>query len=612
MKISENSAFFPRWTEGPAVTADQLALVQRPFLLSTMTQVVQFQEAEFGGKAPVDWKVGTYYTGVYAAYLATRTPALKDAAIAWGESANWKMGPRPFYADDLCMGQTMLDAYLDDRNPKYIAHLIEAVDKYFGKTKLTSDDVHSHMFKDPEIPMIGRNLWWWCDALYMAPPVLVRLYAATGEQRYLDLLHQLYWDTVEHLFDEKASLFFRDAGFFPADRQLTPELEKRFWSRGNGWVYAGLVRVLDTLPQSDPQRQRYLDLFVRLTQKLVTLQGADGLWRSWLNRPDADPTPETSGTCFMAFGLLAGVRHGWLDKKTYLPLALNAWRGLVSKLGVNGCLGYAQVVDSAPGAVRPESSIDYTHGAFLLVASELYLLDLSANDLQGVLPSVTPKLVLTDCAWAASGEGRATLADQHLYVAGSNSAGMAVVYPYRINPPNAPAIVRQASVFGPSPVEPTSAALARSGNQLTLTLPMPSGPVQHVATVPAELPGWGPMQLDWTQNKATAPAPALASAAGEETGVVVDPQDPLRAYVTATVHPGTGQVDPSGRSQLFTGLKPSASADYVWEQLTFDARRDNLRPVVPSTHAPGLCVVWMRGDYRCATEFQADLYALGV
>lgn len=207
------------------------------------------------------------------------------------------------------MGQTMLDLFLLDRKPLYIRDLRSHPEAYFGKTSLTTVDVNSYIPVTGEQNMRGRNLWWWCDALYMAPPVLVRMHAATGEQRYLDLLHELYWDTFEHVFDANYSLFYRDANFFPPERASVLEQDKKFWSRGNGWVYAGLVRVIDYLPESDPRRGRYLDLFHTLTRKIVTLQKPDGLWASWLNRPDLEQSPEVSGSC-----LLAGVQRGWLDR----------------------------------------------------------------------------------------------------------------------------------------------------------------------------------------------------------------------------------------------------------------------------------------------------------
>ncbi len=783
MKVNSNPStspsapYAPRMVDEPAVTADLEALVQRPFVKSLMDRVMAFQENEYGGVLKVDWQAGTYYTGVFAAYLATREPGFREAAIRWGEAAGWKIGPRPFYADDLCMGQTMLDLYLDDPDPGYVKDLISVLESYFDKEILTADDVHSHHGENGTRPMRGRSLWWWCDALYMAPPVLARMHAATGEQRYLDLLHELYWDSCKFLFDEKSCLFFRDVDFFPADRETATESEKRFWSRGNGWVYAGLVRVLDYLPESDPQRARYLELFQKLTRKLVTLQKPDGLWSSWLNRPDVHQSPEVSGSCFFAYGLLGGVRRGWLDSKSYLPLALRAWRGLTSKLGTDGRLGFAQLVDSAPGPVRPESSIDYTHGAFLLVASELYTLNLSLADLLALEPARQPKLMMENVSWTGLKSGRAVIADDHIYLGGVNGSGDVTFHAYRVDPANAASIIQETHCLGDGVTcdDRMHPALLRFDDQLLAVYPDARGETSWNwcrASIPNRPPHWGRMSVQWSEPKrfsGESPADGGSSLArltaekcrifhffgseftwsddGAKTwreavsliagksqswrvkcadnghdridllltdgreirhliyqnggfhtsagkalrplelvlqnpirwnkatlihssdgaiviedvgydsnqlpimvfrttgsngsweywianwddktstwdstrlafagcghhdpgfagGVTLDPEMEGLVYLSTNVDPSTGSPNATGRFQLFRGNLGDESA---WEQLTFDANRDNVRPFVPHGHGQRTCVLWLRGTHRSHSDYQMDIYGI--
>lgn len=790
----EAAPYPPRWPDEPVVSADLEALVQRPFVKSLMERVMAFQEKEYGGKVNIDWQAGTYYTGVFAAYLATGESVFREAALGWGNAAKWKIGPRPFYADDLCMGQTMLDLYLVDRDPSYIADLSRHLETYFEKKSLTSSDVNSHMPITGPQEMRGRNLWWWSDALYMAPPVLVRMHAATGEQRYLDLLHKLYWDTVDFLFDAKSSLFFRDANFFPQDPAAVTERDKNFWSRGNGWVYAGLVRVLDYLPETDPQRGRYLELFHTLTRKLVTLQKPDGLWASWLNRPDLEQSPEVSGSCFFTYGLLAGVQRGWLDRKCYLPLALRAWRGLTSKLDTDGRLGFAQLVDSAPGSVRPESSIDYTHGAFLLVSGELYNLNLSPADLRALEPLHRPRLMMPDAAWTWFNDERAVVADEHIYLGAVDGGGRAKFYAYRLDPSNAPSILRE-SVELSSWIERddrNNPALLRFEDKLLAVYSKNNTDTfwnWRIATVPNELPNWGSLQIQWDDEQSFSTGIASTTSAslarlstedgriyhffraggfdphltwsddGAETwqpglrfidsggdnncprakytdngrdridmvfcdghpsdtmdnnlyhlfyqggafhasdgtvlrsladlaklpltsaeatritdravgrswirdlkcdrngqpvatfvalteagdlaywiarwneldakwvthrisnagshldhddagGIAIDPGDDRVVYVSTDVDPANGAPNATGRYQLFRGTADVTGGVFNWEQLTFDANRDNIRPFVPRGHGAGPCVLWLRGIYRSRHDFRMDVYGL--
>lgn len=428
----------PRQPHDPVFTVHSEATTAQPFIKSVMDRVVDFQTNAYGGETHIQWQAGTFYTGVFAAYQATGDRAFREAAHAWAEAADWELDERVLNADTICMGQTMMDLYLEDPQDHYIADIKAAIDAYFDWELIRDDQLHApngdYWGDDGEVAFNGRNLWWWCDALYMAPPVIARLHTATGDPRYLDLLHELYWDSVDYLYDERNKLFYRDVNFFPENQGTAQEQEKIFWSRGNGWVYGGIVRVLDHLPENDPMRQRYLKLYQEMTRKLVTLQAPDGFWRPWLNRPDLEQSAETSGTSFFTYGLLAGINRGWLDEKSYLPVALKGWNALLSKISPEGRLGFAQLVAGDPQPVRPESFVDYTHGAFLLAASELYTMGLTPSKLAELQPAHDRQLILEDAAWTWYNDERAIIADDHLYVGGVSSEGHSVMLPYILNP----------------------------------------------------------------------------------------------------------------------------------------------------------------------------------
>src|SRR5437660_11223614 len=97
----------------------------------------------------------------------------------------------------------------------------------------------------------AAHRWWWCEALVMGPPVLSRLAAATGDKKYLEFLDHEWWATSDYLYDPEEHLFFRDSRYFT---QKEANGKKIFWGRGNGWVIAGLARVLETMPRDWPAR----------------------------------------------------------------------------------------------------------------------------------------------------------------------------------------------------------------------------------------------------------------------------------------------------------------------------------------------------------------------
>jgi rhamnogalacturonyl hydrolase YesR len=341
-------------------------------IVAAMMKVKEFQERR--GKMAFDWANGMFYSGVMACYKVTGDKEFLDAARDWCASGNWTCAVNePMHADYICTAQTFLDVYAVDKDPKQIEQINGLFEKYYFDSDTLQHNLMGHViWTEPTRPFIGRNIWWWCDALYMVPPLMARLGKATGNQQYYELLHKLYWDAAEYLYNKEEHLFFRDHRYFDSK---TPSGQPMFWSRGNGWVIGGLVRTLDYLPEEDPLRPKYIKLFQEMMARIVTLQGDDGLWRSSLNEPEWFPMPESSGSSFFTFGLAAGINRGWLDWETYLPYAKKGWGGLLSCLNEEGMVEWSQPVAENPYATKQGDTRSYTQGAFLLAASEMYKLE---------------------------------------------------------------------------------------------------------------------------------------------------------------------------------------------------------------------------------------------
>lgn len=297
-----------------------------------------------------DWARSVFYSGIIRAYETTKDKSYLNEAVRWSESLNYKLANRYRHADDHTRAQAYLGIYAFNKDPKIIAH-----------TKA----VYDSLIVDPKP---GRVEWWWCDALFMSPPVLARLAEATGEQKYNDFMNKMWWNTTDFLFDKDENLFYRDKSFF--DRR-SPNGKKIFWSRGNGWVMGGLVQVLEHLPKSDPNYKKFEDLYQKMAKRISSIQQADGLWRPNLADPAEYTNKETSGSAFFVFALAWGVNNGYLDKTTYLPIVLKGWQGLNEQVTPEGKLTWVQKIGSKPELVKSEDNQEYGSGAFLMAGTEL-------------------------------------------------------------------------------------------------------------------------------------------------------------------------------------------------------------------------------------------------
>jgi rhamnogalacturonyl hydrolase YesR len=319
-----------------------------------MEKVADWQLARAQEGFDQDWTFATLYAGFMAVPEAANGKKYQDAMLAMGKKFQWQPGPRLAHADDHAVGQTYLELYSSYKDPAMITPTRDRMD---AAMKLADD---------PE-----RPLWWWCDALFMAPPVLAKLSKETGDRKYLDFMDHEWWITSKLLYSPQNHLYFRDSSYLDKHQANGASI---YWSRGNGWVFAGLARVLAVMPADYPSRPKYVAQFKEMAQELASIQGNDGLWRPGLLDAGAYPLPENSGSAFYAYGFAWGINSGILDRKQYLPVVRRAWKGLLSHIYEDGRLGCIQPIGGSPDTFTPTSSYVFGTGAYLLAGSEIYRL----------------------------------------------------------------------------------------------------------------------------------------------------------------------------------------------------------------------------------------------
>ena len=303
------------------------------------------------------WTWSVLYSGFMAASSTLHDARYHDAMQAMSEKFQWQLRSEHPNADDQSVAQTYLELYLEKRDAVRMAATQQALND------LLAGGAAAIPKNQAQIP------WWWCDALFMAPPVWSRMYAATHDAKYLDYIDQHWWETSKLLYDPDRHLYYRDITYLHAKESNGQPV---FWSRGNGWVIAGIARTLEEMPQEYPGRNKYETQLKEMAAALAPLQDqATGLWHSSLLDSAAYPLPETSGSALMTFAMAWGVNHGLLDRAAYTPVIAKAWAGLVRQVYADGRLGCIQQTGAAPAHYLPSSSYTYGAGAYLLAGSEV-------------------------------------------------------------------------------------------------------------------------------------------------------------------------------------------------------------------------------------------------
>lgn len=335
-----------------------------------------------------DWTYGTFYAGLTAFALAHPERPYLDILRQEGTNNAWRLdGGRPFYAETHGIGQTWLELARVDDDPAAAA-----------PTRAVFDYILENRSRAPVVQRLPNgsfspNLlrWAWSDALFMSPPVWAKLAAFTGEARYRDFLIGEYRASAARLYDREAGLFYRD---YAARAKRSAHGAPVFWGRGNGWVLGGLPLVLRELPPGLRTRPFFLDLFRGMSEKVKSLQRADGAWSpNLLDGRDPD-LPEMSATALFCFALAWGVNDGLLDEAEYLPCVRRAWGALCRAVAEEGTLGWVQQAAVGPSAnFGAASTALYAVGGYLLAATEIrkYVVQAAHRDAPRVTVGPQPR-----------------------------------------------------------------------------------------------------------------------------------------------------------------------------------------------------------------------------
>lgn len=315
------------------------------------------------------WHVAAYHTGNMEAYKLTGKPEYLDYSLAWADHNQWKGAKGDDRSkwkynygetdDHVLFGdwQICFQTYADLYNVKQEENRIKR-----------AREVMEYEMDTPQ-----NDYWWWADGLYMVMPVMTKLYKITGNQKYLDKLYDYILVSDSIMLDNETGLYFRDGKYvWPKHKSVNGK--KDFWARGDGWVLAGLAKVLADLPVDYAHRDFFETKYRRLADAVVASQQPGGYWTRSMLDPEHAPGPETSGTAFFTYGLLWGLNNGYLKGAKYEDAAKKGWNYLRgTALQQDGSIGYVQPIGekAIPGqVVDRNSTADFGVGAFLLAACE--------------------------------------------------------------------------------------------------------------------------------------------------------------------------------------------------------------------------------------------------
>ncbi|MFC3198651.1 glycoside hydrolase family 88 protein [Parapedobacter deserti] len=353
----------------PTGSLSAQSLLKEEVVLEVIYRVNDYWQHHYKPEERAFWDVAAYHTGNMAAHAVTQNDRYRRYSEAWAEHNEWKgaksddrskwkynygeTDEHVLFGDWQICFQTYIDLFHLDPDSTKIRRAIEVME---------------YQMSTPNV-----DYWWWADGLYMVMPVMTKLYHLTGSPDYLQKLYEYFMYAKNLMYDKEEHLFYRDAKYvYPKHQSVNGK--KDFWARGDGWVFAGLAKVLADLPADYAHRAVFEDIYRDMAGAIIACQQPEGYWTRSMLDPAHAPGPETSGTAFFTYGLLWGLNNGYLDT-TYLAPAMKGWDYLTGfALQPDGRVGYVQPIGerAIPGqTVDATSTANFGVGAFLLAASEL-------------------------------------------------------------------------------------------------------------------------------------------------------------------------------------------------------------------------------------------------
>jgi Predicted unsaturated glucuronyl hydrolase involved in regulation of bacterial surface properties, and related proteins len=316
------------------------------------------------------WDNAAYHTGNMEAYFLTGNENFRKYSETWAQKNEWK-GAK---GTDKSKWQYK---YGETSNHVLFGDWQICFQTYIDLHNLAPDSskiARAREVMEYEMSTPNNDYWWWADGLYMAMPVMTKLYKLTGNTLYLDKLTEYFKYAESIMYDPETKLFYRDAKYvYPKHKSVNGK--KDFWARGDGWIFAGLAKVLKDMPKDYKNRDLFVKRYQDMAKTIVKNQQKEGFWTRSILDPKHAPGYETSGTAFFTYGLLWGINNGYLTDTCYTKSAIKGWNYLSTvALQKNGKIGYVQPIGekAIPGqVVDTNSTANFGVGAFLLAACEM-------------------------------------------------------------------------------------------------------------------------------------------------------------------------------------------------------------------------------------------------
>jgi unsaturated rhamnogalacturonyl hydrolase len=232
--------------------------------------------------------------------------------------------------DDIKMGKVLFALLAESKDAK-------DKERYQKTLDLLRSQMRTHP-RTKEGAFWHKNIYphqMWLDGVYMASPFLAKYAATFHEPALFDDVAKQILLAEKYMRDPKTGLLYHGWDESKQQRWANPKTgtSPEFWGRAMGWYAMAVVDVLELLPKDHPKRGAVEGVLRRLATAIASVQDKEtGVWWQVL---DAGPREknyrEASASSMFVYALSKAIKNGWLDAKTFGPVADRGYQGLLEQ-----------------------------------------------------------------------------------------------------------------------------------------------------------------------------------------------------------------------------------------------------------------------------------------
>ena len=150
----------------------------------------------------------------------------------------------------------------------------------------------------------------WDDTLMMCVLPLTKIGLLLDRPAYIEEAIRQFLLHIKYLSDRETGLWFHGWTF-----DGHHHFARARWARGNAWVTIAIPEFIELmeLPEGDAIRTFLVETLRAQVEAIAKHQDKNGLWHTLID--DATSYCEASATAGFAYGILKGVRKGYLDPR---------------------------------------------------------------------------------------------------------------------------------------------------------------------------------------------------------------------------------------------------------------------------------------------------------